>query len=121
MSEARRPHSRYVGTEHLLLGMLAEERGIAAQVLTDAGVTLDAARAEAERLLGLRDPDANDDVPAVGSVFRERRIRRAAILVKASELVKELTGPAPDPARVTGDRKRVERPRRRARGPAETP
>jgi len=36
MSEARELNHSYVGTEHLLLGLLREEKGIAAQVLTDA-------------------------------------------------------------------------------------
>src|ERR1051326_2751156 len=40
MSEARELNHSYVGTEHLLLGLLREEKGIAAQVLTDAGVNL---------------------------------------------------------------------------------
>jgi ATP-dependent Clp protease ATP-binding subunit ClpC len=52
MAEARDLNHSYVGTEHLLLGLLREEKGIAAQVLTDAGVNLDAARAETLRLLG---------------------------------------------------------------------
>src|SRR3979490_3397878 len=41
MSEARELNHSYVGTEHLLLGLLREEKGIAAQVLTDAGVNLE--------------------------------------------------------------------------------
>ncbi len=52
MLEARELSHSYVGTEHLLLGLLREEKGIAAQVLTDAGVTLEQARAETLRLLG---------------------------------------------------------------------
>ena len=56
MSEARELNHSYVGTEHLLLGLLREEKGIAAQVLTDAGVNLDAARAETLRLLGTEMP-----------------------------------------------------------------
>ncbi len=52
MSEARELNHSYVGTEHLLLGLLREEKGIAAQVLTDAGVNLEQARAETLRLLG---------------------------------------------------------------------
>ena len=55
MSEARELNHSYVGTEHLLLGLLREEKGIAAQVLTDTGVNLDAARAETLRLLGTGD------------------------------------------------------------------
>ncbi len=58
MGEARELNHSYVGTEHLLLGLLREEKGIAAQVLTDAGVNLDAARAETLRLLGTETPQA---------------------------------------------------------------
>lgn len=52
MSEARELNHTYVGTEHLLLGLLAERKGIAAQVLNDSGITLDNARHETLRLLG---------------------------------------------------------------------
>jgi ATP-dependent Clp protease ATP-binding subunit ClpC len=58
MSEARELNHSYVGTEHLLLGLLREEKGIAAQVLTDAGVNLEQARAETLRLLGSEMPPA---------------------------------------------------------------
>ncbi len=58
MSEARELNHSYVGTEHLLLGLLREEKGIAAQVLTDAGVNLEQARAETLRLLGSEMPSA---------------------------------------------------------------
>src|SRR5580698_3574560 len=56
MSEARELNHSYVGTEHLLLGLVREEKGIAAQVLTDAGVNLEAARTETLRLLGTEMP-----------------------------------------------------------------
>src|SRR5918994_1678986 len=59
MSEARELNHSYVGTEHLLLGLLREEKGIAAQVLTDASVNLEAARAETLRLLGSDMPQAS--------------------------------------------------------------
>jgi len=52
MAEARELNHSYVGTEHLLLGLLREEKGIAAQVLNDAGVSLEQSRAETLRLLG---------------------------------------------------------------------
>lgn len=51
MSEARELNHSFVGTEHLLLGLLREEYGVAAQVLNDAGVNLEEARAETLRLL----------------------------------------------------------------------
>ncbi|HET7622353.1 MAG TPA: ATP-dependent Clp protease ATP-binding subunit [Gemmatimonadaceae bacterium] len=56
MAEARELNHSYVGTEHLLLGLLREEKGIAAQVLTEIGVNLDAARTETLRLLGTEMP-----------------------------------------------------------------
>jgi ATP-dependent Clp protease ATP-binding subunit ClpC len=64
MAEARDLNHSYVGTEHLLLGLLREEKGIAAQVLTDAGVNLDAARAETLRILGTEMPQAGGQQPA---------------------------------------------------------
>ncbi len=49
--EARRMGHNYVGTEHLLLGLLREGEGIAAHVLEDLGATMDRVQAEIERLL----------------------------------------------------------------------
>ena len=46
MSEARQLNHNYVGTEHLLLGLLREEKGLAARTLREAGITLDAVRIE---------------------------------------------------------------------------
>jgi ATP-dependent Clp protease ATP-binding subunit ClpC len=63
MSEARELNHSYVGPEHLLLGLLREEKGIAAQVLTDAGVNLDAARAETLRILGTEMPQGGGQQP----------------------------------------------------------
>ena len=62
MTEARELNHSYVGTEHLLLGLLREEKGIAAQVLTDAGVTLEQSRAETLRLLGSEMPPQSSGV-----------------------------------------------------------
>jgi ATP-dependent Clp protease ATP-binding subunit ClpC len=59
MTEAREMRCGYVDTEHFLLGLLREEQGIAGQELRHAGVTLEAARAETVRLLGI-DPATGD-------------------------------------------------------------
>ena len=50
--EARRLNHDHVGTEHLLAGLLREERGTAAQVLGSFGVTLDAVRGQIAALVG---------------------------------------------------------------------
>jgi ATP-dependent Clp protease ATP-binding subunit ClpC len=52
MAEARDLNHSYVGTEHLLLGLLREEKGIAAQVLNSLGITLEEARGETLKVLG---------------------------------------------------------------------
>ena len=52
MAEAREMNHSYVGTEHLLLGLLREEKGIAAQVLNSLGVSLEEARSETLKVLG---------------------------------------------------------------------
>ena len=49
--EARRMGNNYVGTEHLLLGLLLEGEGIAAHVLEDLGANLEKVRGEIDRLL----------------------------------------------------------------------
>ncbi len=67
MSEARELNHSYVGTEHLLLGLLREEKGIAAQVLTDSGVNLDAARTETLRLLGTEMPPSSSPTAQSGA------------------------------------------------------
>jgi ATP-dependent Clp protease ATP-binding subunit ClpC len=48
MKEARELNHSYVGTEHLLLGLVREEKGIAAQVLAVSGLRLEHARAEVQ-------------------------------------------------------------------------
>ena len=49
--EARRMGNNYVGTEHLLLGLLIEGEGIAAHVLEDLGANLEKVRGEIDKLL----------------------------------------------------------------------
>ena len=52
ISEARSMGHNYIGTEHLLLGLVREGEGIASLVLRDVGVTVAAAKAQAQELLG---------------------------------------------------------------------
>ena len=53
---AREMNHAYVGTEHLLLGLLREQKGVAAQVLSQAGVTVENASAEILNILGTELP-----------------------------------------------------------------
>jgi len=52
MEEARNLNHTYVGTEHILLGLLREQEGVAAQVLMNLGLKLDDVREEVLNLLG---------------------------------------------------------------------
>lgn len=52
IEEARNLNHNYVGTEHLLLGLLREHEGVAAQVLMNLGLKLDDVREEVLNLLG---------------------------------------------------------------------
>ena len=51
VDEARRLSHNYIGTEHLLIGLMREGEGVAAGVLESLGVTLDKVRAETGRVL----------------------------------------------------------------------
>ena len=62
MSEARQLNHTYVGTQHLLLGLLGEEKGIAAQVLTLVGLSVESVRQDSLRLLGAPMRSRRNDV-----------------------------------------------------------
>lgn len=49
--EAQQMNHHYIGTEHILIGLLREGEGVAAQVLESLGVTLENVRVEVQRIL----------------------------------------------------------------------
>ncbi|HUJ55372.1 MAG TPA: Clp protease N-terminal domain-containing protein [Gaiellaceae bacterium] len=55
--EARALKHNYIGTEHLLVGLLREQEGIGARVLESLGVTLDDVRPRVVDLVGRSDPE----------------------------------------------------------------
>ena len=65
VDEARRLNHHYIGTEHLLLGLLRENDGVAASVLEKLGVTLERARTEILQILSKRAEDEALLVPSV--------------------------------------------------------
>jgi hypothetical protein len=70
MEEARRLHHGHLGTEHLLLGLIREQDGVAAQVMTKLGVVLEDVREEVLEFL-----DEGDDAAhhTAGILLRERQ------------------------------------------------
>ena len=73
VEEARQLNHSYIGTEHLLLGLIREGEGIAFGVLQSLGVTLDRARTELARVLSEPSPVVTpnrSDRPDVGEFGR---------------------------------------------------
>jgi len=50
--EARALHHNYIGTEHILLGLIGEGEGVAAQALESLGISLDGVRQQVEQIIG---------------------------------------------------------------------
>ena len=86
MEEARNLSHNYVGTEHILLGLLREQEGVAAQVLMNLGLQLEEVRREVLSLLGHGidvagnialadpdDPDEEDDGHKTGTSKRDNK------------------------------------------------
>jgi ATP-dependent Clp protease ATP-binding subunit ClpC len=69
IEEARNLNHNYVGTEHLLLGLLREQEGVAAQVLMNLGLKLEDVREEVLNLLG-HNMEANEGGSGGGSSER---------------------------------------------------
>lgn len=68
--EARSLYHNYVGTEHILLGLIKEEDGIASRVLKNLGVTYDDIRVKVETLIGM----GNVPGDVVGYTPRAKRV-----------------------------------------------
>jgi ATP-dependent Clp protease ATP-binding subunit ClpC len=61
--EARLLKHNYIGTEHLLLGLLREEEGVAARVLESLHITIDEVRAQVTRIVGHGDEVTGGQIP----------------------------------------------------------
>ena len=61
--ESRMLQHNYIGTEHLLLGLLHEREGVAARALASLDITLDAAREQVEELIGLGQQPLTGHIP----------------------------------------------------------
>jgi len=61
--EARTFNHNYIGTEHLLLGLIREGKGVAARALNHLGVRLDAAREQVESIVGYGEEGTGGQAP----------------------------------------------------------
>ncbi len=71
IEEARNLNHNYVGTEHLLLGLLRADEGVAAQVLMNMGLNVERARREVLNLLAAPDMAGRERLPAPGQATEE--------------------------------------------------
>lgn len=78
MDEARKLGHSYVGTEHILLGLIREGEGVAARVLNNLGVSLNKARQQVLQLLGSNESNGhqsgtstNANTPTLDSLARD--------------------------------------------------
>jgi ATP-dependent Clp protease ATP-binding subunit ClpC len=67
MDEARKLGHSYVGTEHILLGLIREGEGVAARVLNNLGVSLNKARQQVLQLLGSNESGGHQGGGAVSA------------------------------------------------------
>jgi ATP-dependent Clp protease ATP-binding subunit ClpC len=61
--EARALRHNYIGTEHILLGLLREEEGLAARVLESLDIRVDEVRAQVARIVGQGDEVTTGQIP----------------------------------------------------------
>src|SRR3989440_12876797 len=61
--EARALRHNYIGTEHILLGLMREEEGLAARVLESLDITVEEVRAQVARIVGQGDEVTTGQIP----------------------------------------------------------
>lgn len=119
MDEARKLGHSYVGTEHILLGLIREGEGVAARVLTNLGVSLNKARQQVLQLLGNSEASvqggsaASVSTPTLDSLARDLTaiaredsldpvIGRSKEIQRVIEVLSRRTKKQPCPYRGTG-------------------
>ncbi|MHB1629303.1 MAG: ATP-dependent Clp protease ATP-binding subunit [Bacilli bacterium] len=87
MDEARKLNHNYIGTEHILLGLIREGEGIAARVLSNLGVNLTKARQQVLQLLGSDTPEnASDNNQTANTPTLDGLARDLTTLARDSKL-----------------------------------
>src|SRR5205814_1005184 len=89
VEEARRLNHNYIGTEHLLLGLVREGEGIAAGVLESVGVNLARVRHETERILSTNLPQGPSQVRVERGPGRGQRDQIARLLAELETVRRE--------------------------------
>jgi len=107
MDEARNLGHNYIGTEHLLLGLIREGDGVASQVLINMGLDLKIVRDEVLNLLGSSFPDYTASGGGTGGVKPKKKTKTPAMDSFARDLTEMAKQDQLDP--VIGREKEIQR------------
>src|SRR3984957_11614569 len=93
--EASQLGHNYIGTEHILLGLIREGDGVAAQVLVHLGADLNRVRQQVIQLIGVTQPEPGRRPPWEGALVAEMQARLEAIEGRLAAL-EQRVGAGPD-------------------------
>lgn len=85
--ESQRLSHNYIGTEHLLLGLLAEQEGVAARALESLNVTLTAAREQVEEIIGPGQQTPHGHIPFTPRAKKILELSLREALTMGSEVI----------------------------------
>ena len=85
--ESRLLSHNYIGTEHLLLGLLAEREGVAARALESLNVTLEAAREQVEEIVGPGQQQPHGHIPFTPRAKKILELSLREALTMGSEVI----------------------------------
>jgi excisionase family DNA binding protein len=100
--EARRLEHNYVGTEHMLLGLVSEGEGVAAHVLSSFGVELEKTRNRIVSMLNHGQEKSNPVLSKIKTAMRQGEIVFAGRQTALTGRAKKVLGLAVDEARLLG-------------------
>lgn len=85
--ESQRLSHNYIGSEHLLLGLLAEREGVAARALESLNVTLTAAREQVEEIIGPGQQTPRGHIPFTPRAKKILELALREALTMGSEVI----------------------------------
>lgn len=85
--ESRLLSHNYIGTEHLLLGLLAEREGVAARALESLNVTLEAAREQVGEIIGPGQQQPHGHIPFTPRAKKILELSLREALMMGSEVI----------------------------------
>ena len=110
--EAKALNHNYIGTEHLLLGLISEGEGVAARALESLDISLEAVRAQVEEIIGHGTSTPTGHIPFTPRAKKVLRLARSSPQ-RRSSISSVVTSPTPP---VTASLTRSSGVRRRSSG-----